>query len=251
MHNFSTTFLNEPPTLTEDEYLFGWDPTPGIVSVWANREGLAIIWRREGERVTSARERFRPWLFASSLDDLAHLGSRLVPDFESTGDAATFTYRELDGPTESYRYLLSAGNGRSLERALVDGASRRLGRQINSINELSDEYYRVGPVEQFLMQSGKVYFRGMTYSDLHRLQFDLETTALDPRRGRIFMVAIRDSRGLATTIEAPMPEDEASLISNLCAIIRERNPDVIENHNLFGFDLPFLEQRTSVVVQRQ
>ncbi|HEX6110382.1 MAG TPA: DNA polymerase domain-containing protein, partial [Ktedonobacteraceae bacterium] len=74
-----------------------------------------------------------------------------------------------------------------------------------------------------------------------------ETTALDPHRGRIFMVAIRDSRGLATTIEAPTPEDEARLISSLCALIRERDPDVIENHNLFGFDLPFLEQRASVL----
>ena len=89
------------------------------------------------------------------------------------------------------------------------------------------------------MQSGKVYFRGLSYNDLHRLQFDLETTALDPHRGRIFMVAVRDNRGLATIIEAPAPEDEMRLISNLCALIRERDPDVIENHNLFGFDLPF------------
>ena len=126
--------------LKTSENLFGWDLTPGIVSVWANREGLAIIWRREGDRVTSTRERFHPWLFATSLDDLAHLGSRLVPDFEYTRDAAAFTYRELDGPTQSYRYLLSANNGRSLERALVDGASRRFGRQFNSINELPDEY---------------------------------------------------------------------------------------------------------------
>ena len=247
MRQPSPTYSNVQHPLVEDEYLFGWDPTPAIVSVWANREGLAIIWRREGERVTSTRERFRPWLFASSLDDLAHLGSRLVPAFESSAEPATFTYRELNGPSESYRYLLSATNGRTLERALVDGASRRLGRQINSINEMQDEYYRVGPVEQFLMQSGKVYFRGLTYSDLHRLQFDLETTALDPRRGRIFMVAIRDSRGLATTIEATTPDDEASLISALCALIRERDPDIIENHNLFGFDLPFLEQRAATL----
>src|SRR5215471_40280 len=112
--------------LKTSENLFGWDPMPGIVSVWANREGLAIIWRREGERVTSTPERFRPWLFAGSLDDLAHLGSRLIPEFEFPGDAATFTYRELEGPTDSYRYLLSASNSRSLERAIVDGASRRL-----------------------------------------------------------------------------------------------------------------------------
>ena len=108
MHQYSPTNANEPYSLTEDEYLFGWDLTPGIVSVWANREGLAIIWRREGNLVTSTRERFRPWLFATSLDDLAHMGSRLVSDFEYTGNASTFTYCELDGPTQSYRYLISA-----------------------------------------------------------------------------------------------------------------------------------------------
>jgi len=41
----------------EDESLFGWDATPGIVSVWADHDGQALVWRRvdgavvEGERV--------------------------------------------------------------------------------------------------------------------------------------------------------------------------------------------------------
>lgn len=249
MHIFSPSNSEYMHYPIEDEYLFGWDPTPGIVSVWANRDGQAVIWRREGEHIICTRERFRPWLFATTLDDLAQLESALVSSTPG-GNAASVTYRELDGPVESYRYVLSARNGRSLERTLVLGASRRLGRQIDSINELPDQYYRVGPVEQYLMQCGKAYFRGLNYNDLHRLQFDLETTALDPHRGRIFMVAIRDSRGLATTIDAPTPEDEARLISTLCTLIGDRDPDVIENHNLFGFDLPFLAQRAAAV-QRQ
>ncbi len=105
----------------------------------------------------------------------------------------------------------------------------------------------MGPVEQYLMSSGRVYFRDMNYEDLHRLQFDLETTALDPHRGRIFLVAIYDNRGCATTLEASTPDEEAQLIKDLCALIRKRDPDVIENHNLFGFDLPFLEQRASTL----
>ncbi len=254
-----STIPNETISHTEDEHLFGWDPMPGIVSVWASREGRAIIWRREGERVTCTTERFRPWVFATTLADLAHRGTQgggitcppdRVPRAYSVGNDAMFSYRELDGPDGSYRYLLSARDGRALERELVRGASRRLDRKIDSLNEMQDEYYRVGPVEQYLMLSGRVYFRGLTYDDLHRLQFDLETTALDPHRGRIFMVAVRDSRGLVTTLDAPTPEDEARLISDLCALIRERDPDVIENHNLFGFDLSFLEQRAAIV-QRQ
>ena len=44
-----------------DERLFGWDSTPGIVSVWADRTGRALLWRRVGEQVTCQRESFRPW----------------------------------------------------------------------------------------------------------------------------------------------------------------------------------------------
>ncbi|MCV5870553.1 hypothetical protein OFN61_35430, partial [Escherichia coli] len=76
-----------------DPWLFGWDPTPAIVSVWADREGRALVWRRAGEGVVCERARFRPWLYAAHLDDLAHLGRRLRP-----GDPqAPFSYRELEG----------------------------------------------------------------------------------------------------------------------------------------------------------
>ncbi len=259
MFPFLPTQSNEVLAQVEDARVFGWDPLPGIVSVWANREGRAVVWRRLGGRVTFATEHFRPWLFASMLEDLAHLGTSLVPSNAPGGDVAPVSYHELDGPEGpegpegaegaegSYRYLLSARDGRALERMLLSGASRRLGRQVNNLNDLPETYYRVGPVEQYLMLSGRVYFRGMIYDDLHRLQFDLETTALDPHRGRIFMVSLRDNRGLATTLEAPTPGEEAVLITRLCALIRERDPDVIENHNLFGFDLPFLEQRAEVL----
>jgi hypothetical protein len=206
-----------------------------------------VIWRREGEHIICETERFRPWLFATSLSDLSHPGSALLPCTAPGGIDAQITYRELDGPPGSYRYLLSARDGRFLERALLLGASRRLGRSLTSLNELQDTYYRVGPVEQYLMLSGRVYFRGLTYETLHRLQFDLETTALDPHRGRIFLVAIRDNLGLTTTLDAPTPQDEALLITDLCALIRDRDPDIIENHNLFGFDLPFLEERAKLL----
>ncbi len=248
-----STLSQEQRERAEDEWLFGWDATPGIVSVWASREGAAVIWRREGERVICETARFRPWLFAATLADLAHLGPALIPADAPGGADALVSYQELEYPASAdaagkyYRYLLSARDGRYLERALVAGASRRLGRRITSLNELEADYYHVGPVEQYLMQSGRVYFRGLTYDDLHRLQFDLETTALDPERGRIFMVAVRDSRGFAAVLDAPRPEDEARLIADLCALIRMRDPDVLENHNLFGFDLLFLERRAALL----
>ncbi|HJT57017.1 MAG TPA: DNA polymerase domain-containing protein [Ktedonobacteraceae bacterium] len=233
---------------SKDEYVFGWDSLPGIVSVWASRDGRAVLWRRESERVSRFHETFRPWLFATTLDDLAHLGATLtISPVEWHTDTSLVSYRILDGSDGSYRYLLSARDGRFLERTLLKGASRRLGHNVSSLSELSDTYYQVGPVEQYLMQTGRTYFQGLNYEDLHRLQFDLETTSLDPHRGRIFLISIRDSRGFATTLEAPQPEDEAKMIGALCQLIQERDPDIIENHNLFSFDLQFLEYRAGVL----
>jgi DNA polymerase I len=224
---------------------------PGIVSVWASRSGRAVIWRREGERVLRVQDTFRPWLFATTLDDLIHLGSALiVSPIALSVNTSQISYCILDGPEGSYRYLLSARDGRFLERTLLQGASRRLERKVQTLGELQDTYYQVGPVEQYLMQTGRVYFRGLTFDDLHRLQFDLETTSLDPHRGRIFLITIRDNRGFATTLEAPTPADEAAMIAALCQLIRDRDPDILENHNLFAFDLQFLEARAQAV-QRQ
>jgi DNA polymerase I len=233
---------------SNDEWVFGWDPMPGIVSVWASRAGHAVIWRREGGRILRVQETFRPWLFATTLDDLAHLGPALVSSpAAGIRDTSPVSYRALDGSSGSYRYLLSARDGRFLEQALLRGAARRLGRRVNGLGELSETYYQVGPVEQYLMQSGRVYFRGLTFDDLHRLQFDLETTSLDPHRGRIFLIAIRDNRGFATTLEARTPGDEAAMIEAFCQLIRNRDPDILENHNLFSFDLQFLEVRAEAL----
>ncbi len=240
--------IQDAPTSHQQEaWLFGWDETPGIVSVWANRAGKAVVWRRVGERIVCEEEQFRPWLFARTLADLEHLGSAAQPATVSEPETAFITFQELDGPPDAYRYLLSARDGRALEHALCNGASRRLGRRVTSLNDLAESYYRVGPVEQYLIWTGRVYFRGLVYEDLHRLQFDLETTALDPERGRIFLVAVRDNRGFSRILEAPSPGDEARLIANLCSLIRMRDPDIIENHNILGFDLPFLQKRAAAL----
>ncbi len=226
----------------DDEWLFGWDPAPGIVSVWAQRDGRAVIWQRDGDRITVTQERFQPWLVATTLADLEN-----PAEAGPAADAAPISYHELEGPPGSYRFHLSAHSESLLERALLEGATRRLGRRVSSLYELDDTYYRVGPVEQYLIQTGKVYFRGLAYEQLHRLQFDLETTALDPREGRIFLVAVRDSRGFEAVLEAPAAQDERKLIVELCELVRERDPDVVENHNLLGFDLPFLQGRAQAL----
>ncbi|MFB9990846.1 3'-5' exonuclease [Deinococcus oregonensis] len=221
-----------------DSLLFGHDSTPGIVSVHADLSGRALVWRRTGEGVTLEQARFRSWLYARDLADVEHLGNRLVWN----NDQAPLSVRELPGPPGSLRYLLTAIDGRSLRQSVLRGASDRLGRSITSLHDLRG-YYSVGAVEQYLMASGRTFFGGMTFDDPHRLQFDLETTSLTPDTGRMFMIAVRDNRGFEQVLEARQAHQEPQLIHDLLAVIQARDPDILENHNLMGFDLPFLMGR--------
>ncbi|HEV2147774.1 MAG TPA: ribonuclease H-like domain-containing protein, partial [Longimicrobiaceae bacterium] len=231
-------------TAGEDEWLWGWDPTPGIVSVWAEPDGSAIVWRRDSETGALVREdpRYRPWILLDRLDDLRHLGARLGPEGAS---GAPVRYRELDGAGE-LRFLVSADDGRTLASAVLHGARRRLGRRVAHLRDLgAASVLALPPEEQYLTATGRTYFRGLAFDHLHRLQFDLETTGLDPARDRIFMVAVRDPSGAAHVLEARGGGDaaEADLIGRLVAAVEAADPDVIENHNLHGFDLPFLAER--------
>src|SRR6266498_2171450 len=88
-------------TAKEDEWLWGWDATPGIVSVWAEPDGRAFVWRRVGERRQLVREdvRFRPWILLAAPEEQYLVASgrtyfgglgfdelrRLQLDLETTG----------------------------------------------------------------------------------------------------------------------------------------------------------------------
>jgi DNA polymerase I len=241
-----------PPTAAlNDDALWGWDPTPGIVSVWAEGNGRATIWRREQGRLVREETRFRPWLLLDRLDDLRHLGNRLQPEGAQGAEGARGAagaiawYRELVGDG-ALRFLVSALDARTLKSAVLRGASARLGRTLTTLRELGQEsILALPPDEQYLVSSGRNYFRGLVFDDLRRLQFDLETQGLRPAVDRMFMVSVRDPSGVVHVLEVKEVSDagEAALIRDLCGVIREVDPDVIENHNLHGFDLPFLNRR--------
>lgn len=236
------------PTLANDEWLWGWDATPGIVSVWATSDGRAWCWRRRPDtgELSCERARFRPWLLLASLDDLEHTGAlpragRPTPEGLSV--------RELSGPGE-LRYLVSASDGRALTAEVLRGASLRLGRAVHTLRELGeDAALQLAPEEQYLVASGRTHFRGLTYEQVRRAQLDLETTELSPARGRIFLIAARTPEGTVELLEAEGEGDaaESALLRQLVAWVRRVDPDVIENHNLHGFDLPFLAHRAEAL----
>ncbi len=240
---------------TRAEWLSGWDDTDGIVSVWAEPDGRAFVWRRlltpgGPSRLVREDVRFRPWIIVAAITDFAHLGDRLKREGDGPLRPGGVTFEELEGDG-ALRYVVRGDDGRALTAALLHGASLRTGRPIHHVRELGQgAVLAPPPEEQYLMASGRTYFRGLAFDDLERMQVDLETTGLDPEVSRIFLVAVRDPQGKASCLQidtalAASNADaaEAKLLHELVATVRAFDPDVIENHNLHGFDLPFLARR--------
>jgi DNA polymerase I len=86
--------------------------------------------------------------------------------------------------------------------------------------------------------------------DLRRMQLDIETYCepgfefSNPQRegDRIVAIALADNRGGEKVISL---RDEGEMIHRLVQEIRARDPDVLEGHNLFRFDLLYLEARAA------
>jgi hypothetical protein len=240
------------PTCSHE--IFGCDATQGIVSVDADNAGLARVWLRNGGRVEAREHRFPNWFLTTSLDLLAHLpAQRLRADWLRTrhGSVAVtgqLSVVELEPPAipadDAYRYLVLTSHLDEVETALVEMANKRDGGEAQTLADLRGLVLICHPIEQFLTLTGHTYFKGMRFDDLRRLQFDLETTGLNDDRDRIFMVSLRDSSGWQDCLDT-RERSEAEVIERFVELVRSRDPDVLENHNIFAFDLSFLVKRAA------
>lgn len=111
-------------------------------------------------------------------------------------------------------------------------------------------FFQYTPVEQFMIQTGVRLFKGMEdYDNLHRLQFDLETTGLTSKKDSIFDIGIKDNRGFEHTLSVTgntaqeRRNSERQIIIEFFRIINELKPDVIGGYNSEQFDWPFIEGR--------
>jgi DNA polymerase elongation subunit (family B) len=100
------------------------------------------------------------------------------------------------------------------------------------------------PVEQYLISREKRLFKGYEeYNDITRLGFDLETTALEPKDGRIFMIGIKTNKGFQKVIECADGDQERRGIVEFFRIIDELKPSIIGGYNSFNFDWYWIFER--------
>lgn len=193
--------------------LYGQDSTTGIVAVEADYEEGAWIYRRSGQTVRRERAPYRPWMLLTRPPDIALPGA---------------DYTELEG--DGYR-LLAEFSGQA------DYQAARFRLRDAHVEHLT----YAGGAKMALIRSGQTLFKGMTFDDIVRFQFDIETNGLDPEPedARVLLIAVSDNRGLIDLIEG----DEPEILARFAALVRERDPDVIEGHNVYGFDLPYVMAR--------
>lgn len=226
--------------------LCGRDLTPGIVSVAAGREGAVQVWRREDDRVVCEEDRFPNWFLLADATLLSACPTVPLPagDLDAAralapGEVGLVT---LEGELH-YRYLVLGYGLAAAEQAVIAAWSERSGEQARGLYDLRDQVVSRSPVEQYLIGTGRTYFKGLGYQDLHRLQFDIETTGLNRFGDKVFMIAVRCSTGFETVLDWGAERDEADLLTRFVQVVQEQDPDIIENHNLFDFDITFLVER--------
>ena len=221
-----------PLPFYDNPLLFGHDATTGLLG-FRPAESHVTVWARRDGAVVATEEPFRPFLLLADPD--------LLKGFKGELEVTP-----LDGEG-TYRWLAELSSWSQALRAR-DHCLRVSGKSAGA----PEAPYRFlsDPVHQFLLRSGKTSFLGMGFGNLRRMALDIEVTtgagfefpSAARDSDRIIAIALADSTGFSTVLSgARMSEPE--LLVECSRIIRERDPDVLEGHNVFRFDLEYLEAR--------
>src|SRR5688572_18831551 len=200
--------LSYAPARDTADLLYGDDTTPGIVAVEQLGANRVRLYQRFSSSVVTEDAPFRPWLLAEQSEPWQR--ARGAPTVETLAG---------DHPLA---YLVEFPDWSSHLDA------------VRSAQDAGERFFRLrSPVEQYLVRSRRTLFKEMVFSDLRRLQIDIETTGLDPQNpdSQIIVVAVKSNAGTEEVLW--LQTDEAELLERVTERLHEFDPDVIEGHNLF------------------
>ncbi len=217
--------------------LYGRDPTPSIVAVEIGDNQEVQVYRRLGDRIEKTAHSFTPFLLLSEIG--------LLRDWPGDHEV-----RSLNGDGY-YRHRVTVPAWKDLQ-SLIKHLSKTVGMTPGALD--APFYFLNDPVHQYLLFTGRTLFKEMVFDQLVRLQLDIETYCApgfefsNPQReeDRIIVISMTDNRGWERVISGrtgskEVPERE--MILEMVDEIVRRDPDVIEGHNIFNFDLEYITAR--------
>src|SRR5436190_15960227 len=203
--------------LEKNTLLFGVDPTPRIVAIELGETGTVKVYRREKNGSTIADvEPFHPFVWADS--DVVDLG---IEAEKLRGDLKYGWIITVD----SWKELIALRNG-----------LKKAGRDFFAFTD---------PVQHYLTATGRTLFKDLRFEELKRMQLEV-LSFTEGDSDHIMSIAVSDNTGWEELILVDpknVEESEHAAIKKLTALIKERDPDVIEGHDLFRVDLPYLVAR--------
>jgi DNA polymerase elongation subunit (family B) len=239
-----------------EQFLQGSDPQQYIVAIEAgyNEPNVTLVVNdpETGKRLET--HPFKPFLwFKHDLTEILYGGKRMkiieagrkhgvkITALRTSNDKGEIPIRLQNG----YKFMATCNKSyNELINFFKNGG-------IDLFNkDYSKNVVMFSPAEQFLIQTGKRLFKGMDdYDDVHRFQFDLETTGLLPSKDSVFQIGVRDNRGMQHVVEvdgdtpADKRKQERLAIAKFFKIIDFVKPDIITGYNSENFDWPFLFDR--------
>lgn len=220
---------------TDNPVLFGWEPTEGIVALELEDDRHIRLYRRVRGKLISELQEFRPMIWLQQPDSLESFRGNV----EITVLSGELCYRAL-AVFQSWKDCLAAKKylSKATGKAPAEGSAGYL--------------FLADPIHQHLLATGQTSFRGMKPGDIGRLQIDIETycspgfefSSPDREEDRLIAIALGDSLGWETVLWGK-DLTEREMLQRLNSIIEERDPDVIEGHNIFKFDLSYIKARAS------
>jgi DNA polymerase elongation subunit (family B) len=220
--------------IEQDAVLYGCDPTEGIVA--ATLAGRFVrLFMRTDRGVVFHDDPFHPFILLESGELLHGFGRKV-------------TLNALSG-AGCFRFVAGFKDWSDCIAAR-DFLVRRSGRTPSAGD--APYLFLSDPIHQHLLVTGKTFFKGLEFSSLRRMALDIETDCRagfefsNPNReeDRILSLAVMDSAGFQEVL-CSREMSETEMLERLGEIIRTRDPDVVEGHNIFRFDLEYIRVRAA------
>ncbi len=214
--------------------LCGHNPKQHVVAVHQLNDRIIRLYTRTNGKIQHEDVEFFPFFFLSDPTLLE-------------GFPKQFWLKELGGDL-FYKHIAAFNRWGDMWEAVHFALivhNKSAPTKASHYNDLDSILLRPDPVNQFLNQSGITLFKGMEFDDLHRVQIEVQRVERIPAReskpamDRIARIVLSDTTGWYDSIESENTSQEGMLTS-LISIINQKDPDVLEGHNLHGQILPIL-----------
>lgn len=258
------------------KFLEGRDPQERIVNLLYSYQDnfITVLYRNENDQKCESKEQFFPFVWATrnACNKLAECGRDILKALMNKYGIGVkkLSNTNVNGETitdfeDGYMFLFYARNPMSYTKFLAffkEAGNPVYGKDKDSDN--SRQYLAIPPQEQYLIQTGKRFFKGYDdYDQLLRMIFDLETEGLDPTRHRIKLNGVKLNRSvtikgkeyknwgkifrLEGETEEEKDKSELEIIDTMLKLIYTFKPDVITAHNGENFDWNFIITRCEML----